>query len=128
MNPAPPVTSRRIRGRLAVHFGEAGAQAFAPVRKHGSSRPLAAQHGVRRPRGGTLELSGRDPTDAAPQAGLLEDRLGELGPGAIATGCDVPQTLGPIVVHELPDRSSQMPGVGRAAPLVVDDRHLVALV
>src|SRR5512144_3152728 len=103
MNPAPPVTSRRIRGRLAVHFGEAGAQPLAPVRERRSSRPLTAQHGVRGPRRRSLELDRRDPPYAALEPGLLEDRLGELRSRAVACGCYVPQTLRQIVVHELPD-------------------------
>src|SRR6187401_3802638 len=113
MNPTPPVTSRRIRGRLAVNFGEAGAQPLAPVREYGSSRPLTAQHGVRGPRRRSLELGRRDTPYAALELRLLEDRLGELRPRAVAGGSYVPQTLRQIVVHELPNGRSQMPGKGR---------------
>ena len=63
--------------------------------------------------------------DAAVEAGLLEDRLGELGPGAVAGRRDVVDA-----VRQLDDgrhRRGEMPGVGRAAALVVDDRDLVAL-
>ena len=63
--------------------GEALAQAVAPVRQLGRAL-LGAQHRVRRPRRLRAELGGRDPPHAAVEPGLLEDRLGEVGPRAVA--------------------------------------------
>ena len=77
-----------MTGRTLDDAGEAGAQAFAPVRQR-RRPPLRAQHRVRRPRRSGAELGGRDPPHAAIETGLLEDRLGELRPRALASGRDV---------------------------------------
>src|SRR5439155_10446357 len=85
----------------------------------------AAEDGVRRSRSGARELGARDPANAALDAGLIEDRLRELGPGAVARGGDVPDPAGPLDQHTHSLR--EMADVRRAAALVVDDRHLVPL-
>ncbi len=86
---------------------------------------LAPQHRVGRPGRRPAELGGRDPPHGAVEARLLEDRLGELGPGAVAFGGDVPDALRQL--DQLPGRLGEMADVGGAASLVVDDRDLVAL-
>ena len=103
---------------------EAGSQALAPVREL-AAHPLAAQDRVRGTRGRTAELSGRDPADAATQAGLLEDRLGELGPRAVARRRDMADAIRKL--EDFLRRLREMPDEGRRAALVVDDRHLVLL-
>ena len=104
MNPAPPVTRRRIRGRLAAHLREARPQALAPVRKLRGARSLAPEHGVRGPRRGARELRRGDTPDRAVDARLLEDRLGEVRPRAVAVGRDVPEPLRKVVVDEPRER------------------------
>src|SRR5262245_15643893 len=72
--------------------GYAGSQAFAQVRElWGAS--LAAEDRVRRAGSRTAQLSRRDAANAAVEAGLLEDRFRELGPGAVACGRDVVRAL-----------------------------------
>ena len=103
-------------------------QARSPSRQCGQARrvgALAAQHRVRGPRRRTAELRGRDPAHAAVEAGLFEDRLGELRPRAVAVGGDVPEPARQL--DELARRRGEMTDVRRAAALVVDDRDLVAL-
>ena len=68
---------------------EAGTEPVAPVREPGRLRVLAAQHRVRGPGCRARQLGRRDPPHAARQPGLGEDRLGEVGPGAVALGGDV---------------------------------------
>src|SRR6266511_316995 len=63
---------------------EAGSQALAPMGKDRRLRLLASQHRVRRAWGERSEVGGRDSTHSAVQPGLLEDRLGEVGPRAVA--------------------------------------------
>src|SRR4051794_14446692 len=96
MKPAPPVTSTRTNLRLLTDFREAIPQALAPVREPRGAGALAAQDGVRGPRRRAAELRRRDRPDAAREAGLLEDRLGELGPAAVALGSHVPHALGQL--------------------------------
>ena len=105
---------------------EAGAQAFAPVGQARGAFALAAEHRVRRARRRTAELLGRDLAHAAVQPSLLEDRAGELGPRALALGGDVPDAARQL--EQLPRRLREMADVGRAADLVGDDAHLVALI
>ena len=69
--------------RAASEPRQALAQPVAPVRQLGRAL-LRAQHRVRRPRRLRAELGRRDPADAAVEAGLLEDRLREVGPRAVA--------------------------------------------
>ena len=69
---------------------EAGAKAFAPVGEARRVFALAAKDGVGGPRRRAAELRGRDRHDAAFHPGLVEDRLCELGPCALAVGRDVP--------------------------------------
>ena len=85
-------------GRLAVQpcqdvgsRSPASRQARRPSRQCGQlgRALLAAQHRVRRPRRAGAELGGRDPAHAAVEARLLEDRLGEVGPRAVALRGDV---------------------------------------
>ena len=103
---------------------EALAQALAPVRQLRRAL-LAAQHRVGGPRRLRAELGGRDPPHAAVEARLLEDRLGEVGPRAVAGGGDVVDAERQLEHRRR--RLREMADVGRAAALVVDDRDLVAL-
>ena len=92
MKPAPPVTRRRIGRKASRRISrEAGAKPVAPVRELRRAGSLAAQDGVRRPRRRTLELRGRDAPHARVEARLLEDRLREVGPRAVAVRGDVPE-------------------------------------
>src|SRR6476469_10059238 len=63
-------------------------QPLAPVRQLGGAA-LAAQNRVRRPRRARAELGRRDAPDARVEARLLEDRLRELRPRAVAARGDV---------------------------------------
>ena len=83
-------TAEQLRSAEAA---QALAQAVAPVRQLGRAL-LRAEHRVRRPRRPRAELGRRDPPDAAVEAGLLEDRLGELRPGAVAGRRDVVDAVG----------------------------------
>src|SRR5436305_1894898 len=107
-----------------VHSSQAGAKAFAPMREFWRA-VLAAQDRVSRTRGLRAELLRADPADARREAGLLEDRLREIGPRAIAPRGHV---VGAVrQPHDLPRRLGEMADVGRGAALVVDDRDLIAL-
>src|SRR5262249_38723377 len=88
-------------------------------------RTLAAQHRVRGPRRRPPELRRADPAHAAVEARLLEDRLREVGPGAIAGGGEMPHAL--RLFDELANRDGEVADVRRRAALVVDDGDLVAL-
>ena len=68
---------------VCAESAEALAQALAPVRQLRGAL-LAAQHRVRGARRARAELGSRDPADARREACLLEDRLGEVGPRAVA--------------------------------------------
>src|SRR5579884_2168462 len=123
MKPAPPVTRMRI-GLSVREPSQAFPQPFAPVRQLGCAA-FAAEDRVRGTRRLRAELGGRDPSHARRQRRLLEDRLGELGPRAVAGGGHVVRA-----VRQLEDgfrRLGQVTDVRRAAALVVDDRDLVAL-
>ena len=61
----------------------------------------------------------------AVEPSLLEDRLGELGPGAVAACRDMPDAVRQL--EELSHRRRQMADEGRASALVVDHGDLVAL-
>ena len=103
-------------------------QARRPSRqwgRRGASGRSLREHRVRGPRRGTAELGSRDPAHAAVEAGLLEDRLRELGPRALAVRGEVPDAARQL--DELARRRREMADIGRAAALVVDDRDLVAL-
>src|SRR5215831_8583662 len=128
MNPAPPVTSNLMAaGRLAADVGETGDEAVAPVRKNGRAFPLAAEHRIRRSRRGPPELLGRDATDATVEPLLLEDRLGEVRPGAVPAGGQMPCAAREILVDEAVHRRREVTDECWAPALVVDDRHLVPL-
>src|SRR5438874_2170674 len=72
-----------------------------------------------------VALGARDPPHAAVEAGLVEDRLRELGPRALAGRGEMPDAVRQL--DERANRLRQVPDVGRAAALVVDDRDLVTL-
>ena len=97
------------------------------MRQHRGARLLRAEHAVGRPRRRAAELLGRDPLDAAGDPGLLEDRLGEVGPGALALRGQVVDAERQARVDDLARGGSQVADVGGAAELVGDDAHLVAL-
>ena len=107
----------------------AARQAARPSRQCGSSgAPFSLRRietgGPRRPR---AELRRRDPPHPAVEPRLLEDRLGEVRPRAVAGRGEVPDAERRRRVDELARRRGQMADVGRAAALVVDDRDLVPL-
>jgi len=86
---------------------------------------LATEHGVGGARRGAAELLARDPAHAAGEAGLREDRLRELGPGAVALRGDVP-----AAVRQLDNALRgfrEVPDVGGRAALVVDDGDFVVV-
>src|SRR5687767_8681871 len=129
MNPAPPVTRTRIRGgyrRLLTDRCQAGAQAVAPVRQDRSVL-FAAEDRERRARGLRAELRRRHTPDEAVEARLLEDRLREVGPRAVAGGGDVPDAERRTALDQRPGGVGEVPDVRRAASLVGDDRDLVSL-
>src|SRR5204862_2283623 len=90
--PRGPQTPRRENRRPlpVAKARQALAKPLAPVREPRRLRLLAAQHRVRRPRRGASQLLRRDRHDAAFELRLLEDRLRELGPGALAVGGGMP--------------------------------------
>ena len=96
----------------------------APVRQRRRAL-LAPQHRVGRARRRTRELGRRDPADAGVETGLLEDRLGEVGPGRVAVGGDVVDAV--RQEQDLTRRGGEVADVGRRPPLVVDDSDLVPL-
>src|SRR5215207_11207473 len=106
-------------------MGEACPQPLAPVRKPRRAVALAPENRICRPCRGPRELGSGDPPHAAVDAGLLEDRLREVGPGTVALRREMPDPA--LAVEQLPGRRGQMPDVGRRAALVVDDSDLVAL-
>src|SRR5262245_58878306 len=126
MKPAPPVTSSRIARRLAAHLGEAGAKPLAPVRKGRCAGTLTAEHRVRGPGSASFQLCGRDSADTAIDACLLEDRLREVGPRAVASGSDVPEAPRTVLDHQRAHCLREVSGEGRRGTLVVDDPYLVA--
>src|SRR5207244_6089726 len=65
----------------------------------------------------------RDADDPAGEPRLLEDRFGELGPGAVALRGEMPDTVRSS--QQLARGLGEVPNVGRAAPLVVDDANLL---
>ena len=75
----------------------------------------------------SAELLRGDAPDPAREPGFVEDRLGEVRPGAVAGGGEVPDPEGGAAVDERARRLGQVAHVGRAAPLVGDDGDLVAL-
>ena len=100
------------------------AQPLAPVGQR--RRPLLApKHRVARPRRRSAELSGRDPADLCVEPRLLEDRLGEVGPGGIALGRDVVDAV--RKEQDLARRRGEVTDVGRRPALIGDDRDLVPL-
>ena len=125
-----PGGSAAIRRRAIAINPQMSRHSRRPSRQCGSCGALgalAAQDRVRGPRRRAAELRRRDPPDAAVDARLLEDRLGELGPGAVAVRCEMPDAARPIAVDELARRGGEVPDVGRAAALVVHHGDLVAL-
>src|SRR4029453_17305706 len=102
---------------------ETGAQADAPVREMRRSRLLAAKYGVRRPRRFRSPLGARDPVHAAVEPSLLEDRLGELGPGAVTVRGDVVNAVRQL--EQRAHRRREMADVRGRRALVVYDRQPV---
>ncbi len=74
-----PTGQARAEG-AASSRREALPEPVAPVRQARRLGPLAAEHRVGGPRRRAPELRRRDPPHARVEPGLLEDRLGELGP------------------------------------------------
>ena len=74
---------RRAEGRQAL------AQALAPVRQLRRARSRCAAPSTPGRGAGAPNSARRDPADAAVEARLLEDRLREVGPRAVAGGGDV---------------------------------------
>src|SRR3954465_3950498 len=130
MKPAPPVTRTRMRRSVAglpltssrgfpwtsrsadrarIETNEACAQPLAPVRQLGGAL-LAPEDRVRRPRRARAELCRRDAADARGETGLLEDRLREVGPGAVAARSDVIGAVGKR--HHLLRRLGEVAHVG----------------
>src|SRR5260370_37333416 len=103
MNPAPPVTRRRIARRLATKVRETRCQTVAPMRKGRRTLALAAKNRIGRTRRWSIQLRCRDPPDTAIQPRLREDFLGEVGPGALALRRQVPDAARPGGVHERVD-------------------------
>src|SRR5262245_61739613 len=68
---------------------QALAEAVAPVREARRVGLLAAQDRVRRSWSRAAELARRDPANSARERCLVEDRLGEVGPRAVAVGGNV---------------------------------------
>src|ERR671925_404910 len=99
MKPAPPVTRSFIRRSLVGHPLEARAKALTPVRKARRLGLLRPEDGIRGPRSRAAQLFRRDAANTAVDRGFLEDRLRELGPGAIAVGGDVVEAVGKL--HDL---------------------------
>src|SRR5437763_2478612 len=104
---------------------EASSEPFAPVRKPRRALAFAAQNRVRGALGWPTQLRGGDRAHAASEPHLLEYGLGEGRPRAVTFRSEVPQT--PRQLEQLPDGGGEMADVGRAAALVGDDLHLVAL-
>src|SRR4029453_5958281 len=88
-------------------------------------RTLAAQYRIRRPRSSRAEFLRRDSPHPGVQARFLEDRLGEVRPGAVAIGGDMLSALRKL--EQLPGGRREMADVRRRAALVIDDRALFAL-
>jgi hypothetical protein len=57
---------------------------------------LAAQHRIGGPLCGPFQFGTRNPADPRVQAGFLEDRFRELGPGDITFRSEVPDTERPL--------------------------------
>src|SRR6266536_5655288 len=87
--------------------------------------PLASEDGVGGPRRGPTELGRRDPTHTTFDARLLEDRLGELGPRAVALRGHMPDPLWQL--EQVACRLGEMAYERGASALVVDDRDFLAL-
>ena len=66
-----------------------------------------------------------DAAHVAAQPGLVEDRLGEVGPRAIAVGGNVPDAV--RLLEQLACRGGEVADERRRASLVVDDGYLVQL-
>ena len=73
--------------------------------REGGRPLLAAQHRVGGARRRSAELRGRDPAHAGAEPGLLENRLGELGPCAVARSGEMPDT--PWELEELRHRTGK---------------------
>ena len=110
MKPAPPVTRSRT-ARKASRPSRRGMRGDRRASAEASGAPvsLAPQHGVRGSRGRTLELSRRDPPDTAAEPCLREDRLGEVGPRAVALGRNVPEPFGRSRVDESRTAAARWP-------------------
>ena len=96
--------------------GEARCEAVAPVRQLRCVGALAAEDGVRGSWRRPAELGRRDPPNATLDPGRFEDRLGELGPCAVALCCEMPDAWRAIR-RSTSSRVArrEMPDVGRRA-------------
>ena len=111
-------------GSLTLEWprAERGRRGARHANAAGAARPAArSEHRVRGPRRRPAELRRRDPANAAVDAGVFEDRLGEVRPRALAVGGDVPEPARQL--DELARRRREMADEGRGAALVVDDRR-----
>src|SRR5690242_17074774 len=86
--------ARRSRPLPGAQECEALTQAFSPVRQPWRLRLFATEDRVGGPRCRTTELGGRDRHHPALELRLLEDRLRELGPRALAVCRNVPNPVG----------------------------------
>src|SRR4051794_25660325 len=86
---------------------------------------LASKHGVRRARRAPRELAARHSAYPGSDAGFLEDRLRELGPGAVTVRSHVPDAERPG--EHFARGLGEMAGVRRRRALVVDDGDLALL-
>ena len=123
-------TRRRPGGSATAwrkRYPDARGRRAGPRASGAGAAPRASRCAGRswRARGRAAELLRPDPPHAALQPRLLEDRLGEVGPGRLPAAGDVPDPERQR--DELPHRRREMPDVGRRAALVVDHRHLVPL-
>jgi len=86
---------------------------------------LAAKDRVGGPRRRSIQFGRGNSANPARNACLLEDRLGEVGPGRFAFRAEVVDPVRQL--EELIRRLSEMTHVGRRSALVVHDRYLVLL-
>src|SRR5689334_5902289 len=100
-------------------------ETLAPVRQAGHVVALGGQDGERRAGGRAVEIRGRAAVQRDVGVGRLEGRLGEVVPGAAAAAGDVHGAV-ELALGDVDQRGGQVPGVGGAADLVVDDGDLVA--
>ena len=122
------ITALARRASGVAQTGETGPQAVAPVRQLRGAL-LAAEDRDRRPRRLRAELRRRDPPHPAVEPGLLEDRLREVGPRAVAGRREMPdpergaavdqraRRLGEVARRRSGTRAGRPPPPPRRAPL-----------